>query len=130
MNAFMLWMAGNGIQIFSIVITVMMLYNPIVAIANSAKGDFLNLIYIHVHLFIKILSVFSKFELDEKRLISATTAPRLVYVMLQLAILGLGLWKCSSMGLLPNTTSDWLAFMQPAKLDERTQVSFPVSSLI
>ena len=37
--------------------------------------------------------------------------PKLVYVILQLLTMALGLYKCSSMGLLPTATSDWLAFM-------------------
>jgi hypothetical protein len=39
MNAFMLWMSGNGVQIFSIIITVMMLYNPIKAMLTVNDGS-------------------------------------------------------------------------------------------
>jgi hypothetical protein len=38
--------------------------------------------------------------------------PLAVYVLIQLANLGLGVWKCGQMGLLPTTSSDWLAFME------------------
>ncbi|RKO88571.1 hypothetical protein BDK51DRAFT_27397, partial [Blyttiomyces helicus] len=36
MNAFMLWMSGNSVQIFSILITVMMLWNAIKAVMGTA----------------------------------------------------------------------------------------------
>eukprot|EP00878_Enallax_costatus_P012958 GHUV01013532.1.p2 GENE.GHUV01013532.1~~GHUV01013532.1.p2 ORF type:complete len:118 (+),score=32.41 GHUV01013532.1:206-559(+) len=35
---FMMWMMGNGIQIFSIIMTLSGLASPIMAIANSGKG--------------------------------------------------------------------------------------------
>ena len=41
-----------------------------------------------------------------------TTLPlqKIVYLLCNLLTLGLGLWKCRSMGLLPMGTGDWLAF--------------------
>lgn len=38
MNAFMLYMSGNSVQIFSIGILVMLLLNPLKAIANINSG--------------------------------------------------------------------------------------------
>jgi hypothetical protein len=37
----------------------------------------------------------------------------LVYILGQLVALGLALYKCQSMGLLPTHSSDWLAFIDP-----------------
>lgn len=41
-----------------------------------------------------------------------TTLPlqKIVYLLCNILTLGLGLWKCRSMGLLPTGTGDWLAF--------------------
>lgn len=39
--------------------------------------------------------------------------PKLVFVACQLAGIGIGLYKCWSMGLLPTESSDWLAWRQP-----------------
>ena len=43
---------------------------------------------------------------------SLTSLPlhKLVYILCNLLTLGVGLWKCRSMGLLPTGTGDWLAF--------------------
>lgn len=35
---FMMWMMGNGIQIFSIIMTLSGLATPVMAIVNSGKG--------------------------------------------------------------------------------------------
>ena len=38
MNAFMMYMSGSGVQIFSIMITAMMLYQPVKAILGVQTG--------------------------------------------------------------------------------------------
>ena len=48
--------------------------------------------------------------------------PKLAFVVLQLLIITLGLWKCQSMGLLPNAQSDWLAFLDDKLPMERVLV--------
>ncbi|KAI8822440.1 uncharacterized protein EV422DRAFT_566132 [Fimicolochytrium jonesii] len=108
MNAFMLYMSGNSIQIFSVMVTVMMLINAIKAILNTN-------------------TVFERFSSRPPGTaptgISALLSlpsdplvyPKLVYVLMQCGCLALGVWKCGAMGLLPTTTSDWLAFMEPKK---------------
>jgi hypothetical protein len=110
MNAFMLWMSGSSVQIFSILITSMLLYNPIKSI-------------------LQVNELFNRFEHDEeekKILVSADTGisgllgmsnpfllPKIAFIAVQLLSLGLGVWKMGSMGLLPTSDSDWLAFMKP-----------------
>lgn len=44
MNGFMLYMSGNSIQIFSIMITVMLFFNSIQAVLSSVKGIRIGLI--------------------------------------------------------------------------------------
>ncbi|CAI2183561.1 17170_t:CDS:2 [Funneliformis geosporum] len=92
MNAFMLWMSGNGVQIFSVMITGMLFFQPIKALMG-------------------IDSVFERYESPKTK--PHLMLPKLVYVILQLLTMALGLYKCFSMGLLPTATSDWLAFMEP-----------------
>jgi hypothetical protein len=98
MNAFMLWMSGNSVQIFSILITVMMFYNAIRGILSTSTGKatFLTLVF-------------------EKFTYSGTVDPfkmaKLVHVAMQLLLVALAVWKCSAMGLLPTATSDWIAFL-------------------
>ena len=41
---------------------------------------------------------------------------KLVYMLGNVVCLGLAVYKCQVMGLLPTTTSDWLAFVEPAKV--------------
>ncbi|KAI3631767.1 hypothetical protein MIR68_010240 [Amoeboaphelidium protococcarum] len=92
MNFFMLWMAGSGVQIFSVMITTMMLYNPLKALFGIAE-------------------VFKPFQVAEDK-DSSLLLSRLLYVLCQIAALCLGVWKLNQMGLIPNTTSDFLAFEQ------------------
>jgi hypothetical protein len=111
MNAFMLWMSGNSVQIFSILITSMLLYNPIKSV-------------------LQVNELFDRFEDNEgeerKVDFSADTGisgllgmsnpfllPKIAFVAVQLLSLGLGVWKMGSMGLLPTSASDWLAFLEP-----------------
>ena len=41
---------------------------------------------------------------------------KFVYLLGNLLCLGLAVYKCQGMGLLPTTTSDWLAFVEPQKV--------------
>jgi hypothetical protein len=40
MNAFMLWMSGNGVQIFSVMITGMLFFQPIKALMGIDGGKY------------------------------------------------------------------------------------------
>ncbi|KAG9303724.1 hypothetical protein G9A89_018621 [Geosiphon pyriformis] len=92
MNAFMLWMSGNGVQIFSVMITGMLFFQPIKAL-------------------MAIDSAFERYESQKNK--SQLLWPKVTFILLQLLTMALGLYKCSAMGLLPTATSDWLAFMEP-----------------
>lgn len=41
---------------------------------------------------------------------------KIVFLLGNLATLGLVVYKCSSMGLLPTYASDWLDFVEPAQV--------------
>ncbi|KAL0947579.1 hypothetical protein HGRIS_013668 [Hohenbuehelia grisea] len=95
MQAFMLYMSGGGVQIFSMGIVFMLLLTPFKNFAgmNDAFAPFAP------------SAVPSKAK-------SWTTLPaqKLAYIFCNALTLAVGLWKCRSMGLLPTGTGDWLAF--------------------
>mmetsp|Transcript_17444 Transcript_17444/g.37971 ORF Transcript_17444/g.37971 Transcript_17444/m.37971 type:complete len:167 (+) Transcript_17444:125-625(+) len=94
MLAFMMWMSGNSVQIFSIGITVTALMQPIKAIIGSAQ-------------------VFSRLADKDVDIIM----PRLAFIGLQLGGLAMGLYKLSNMGLLPTHGSDWIEGKVPEALE-------------
>ncbi|AEO68744.1 uncharacterized protein THITE_121508 [Thermothielavioides terrestris NRRL 8126] len=80
MTAIMMYMSGNSLQIFSIMMVYMAFKNPIMGILGTNQA-------------------FERFETDSNRA-----------KIFQLVALALGIWKVNSMGLLPTTRSDWLAW--------------------
>jgi len=80
MNAIMMYMSGNSLQIFSIMMVFMLFKNPIQGLISTNQ-------------------VFTRFETEGTRgrlwMIKAT------YVIMQLVALSLGIWKVNGMGLLP-----------------------------
>eukprot|EP00958_Prasinococcus_capsulatus_P000292 scaffold25_cov287-Prasinococcus_capsulatus_cf.AAC.2 len=91
MMAFMMWMSGSGVQIFSMAITFSAIWPPIKAIYTANKA-------------------FERFE-DPA---NSVLLPKLAFVLVQLAQLGVGAWKLNSMGLLPTKPSDWAGRSLPA----------------
>lgn len=82
MNAFMMYMSGNTLNIFSISTTSMAILSPLTSI-------------------IQVESVFSKLEEVD------TQMAKLIYIALNLVWLAIGMYKMSSMRLLPTTSADW-----------------------
>ena len=80
MNAIMMYMSGNSLQIFSIMMVFMLFKGPIQGLINT---NFM----------------FSKLETDENR--AKLVGVKVVYVFMQLLLLALGIWKVNGMGLLP-----------------------------
>ncbi|KAF8126561.1 hypothetical protein EV363DRAFT_1174177 [Boletus edulis] len=93
MQAFMLYMSGGGVQIFSMGIVLMLLLTPIKNIAgmNTAFAPFSP-------------------TTTSPTPSSALLLQKLTYVICNILTLIVGLWKCRSMGLFPTGTGDWLAF--------------------
>ncbi|ODA77696.1 hypothetical protein RJ55_06298 [Drechmeria coniospora] len=87
MTAIMMYMSGNSLQIFSIMMVFMAFKNPLVGLMNTNQA-------------------FERFETvgDSSKLLQT----KLVYVAMQLVALAVGVWKINAMGLLPTTRSDWL----------------------
>lgn len=88
MNILIMYMSGNSISIFPIMMVGMMLIRPIKAIF-STQATF--------------------------KVIEGTHAAgqKIVFFLGNMANMGLALYKCHSMGLLPTHASDWLAFVEP-----------------
>jgi len=93
MQAFMLYMSGGGVQIFSIGIVFVLLLSPFRNLAG-------------------INEAFAQYAPSSSDLKSITSLflHKIVYILCNLLTLGVGLWKCRSMGLIPVGTGDWLAF--------------------
>lgn len=91
-TAFMLWMSGSSIQIFSIMMTGMALINPLKAISTTNK-------------------TFEKFQNEEG--VDLRLA-KLIFVSLQLLSFFVAVYKTHTMGLLPVTSGDW-TFYIPAR---------------
>jgi ER membrane protein complex subunit 4 len=105
MNAVMMYMSGNSLQIFSIMMVFMLFKGPIQGLIGTNAQ-------------------FVKFETESNK--AQLWGCKGVYVLVQLALLGLGVWKVNAMGLLPyvfffcqvwtvltmnrTTRSDWLAW--------------------
>ncbi|XP_043212970.1 ER membrane protein complex subunit 4-like [Amphibalanus amphitrite] len=96
MNLFIMYMAGDSISIFPIMMIGMMLLRTVKALFS-------------------IQQTFKMIEGDHAIL------QRLVYLIGILAGIALALYKCHSMGLLPTHASDWLAFVEP---QQRVEYAF------
>ncbi|KAG2174915.1 hypothetical protein INT43_005977 [Umbelopsis isabellina] len=106
MNAIMIYMSGNGVQLFSVMITAMLFWNPLKAILSLNQ-------------------TFERFEPTgaaknhpEASLLQA----KATFLAFQLVTIGLGVYKINAMGLLPTTTSDWLAFMPPKQVSDTAAI--------
>lgn len=86
-------MAGNNVQIFSMMIVFMLLQGSVKAILSYSK------------VFTNLETGPAKSWVEDKLIL-----PKLAYCGIQIVLLGLGLYKCNTMGLLPTSQSDWLAF--------------------
>lgn len=80
MNAIMMYMSGNSLQIFSIMMVFMLFKNPFAALLQTNQQ-------------------FARFE--TKRNAGKFWLVKATYVLMNLVALGLGVWKVNGMGLLP-----------------------------
>merc|ERR1712029_1207206 len=84
-------MSGNAVSIFPIMMVVMMAIRPLKT----------------------LFSVNEAFKNTEGNI-----GQKFVFVLGNLANVGLAMYKCHSMGLLPTYASDWLAFADPVERAE------------
>ncbi|KAJ1890053.1 hypothetical protein LPJ66_007699 [Kickxella alabastrina] len=96
MQAFMAWMSGTGVSIFSILITGMILMTPLKSIM-AVQQTFAPLERVH--------------KGGERLDLNLQKA---AFVAINVAGVLFGVYRLAIMGLLPTASSDWLAFI-PAK---------------
>ncbi|KAJ7168378.1 endoplasmic reticulum protein [Mycena crocata] len=94
MQAFMLYMSGGGVQIFSMGIVFMLLLTPFKNLAGINEA----------------FAPFAPSTAKNPKAVTTLLPQKLLYVACNVLTLMVGLWKCRSMGLLPLGTGDWLAF--------------------
>lgn len=118
MQAFMLYMSGGGVQIFSMGIVFMLLFSPFKNVAAINTGMHSptfwlapRVLEIHqTHRYTH--TAFAPFapSRSSSKSFSALFVQKVFYILANMMTLALGLYKCNSMGLLPMGTGDWLAF--------------------
>ncbi|KAF2113174.1 hypothetical protein BDV96DRAFT_548959 [Lophiotrema nucula] len=98
MNAIGMYMTGNTLQIFSIFMVFTLFKTPILAVASIQR-------------------TFAPYETPgtSGRLLGV----KAVYILMNMLMLALGIWKVNGMGLLPTTRSDWLAWEGERTWSER-----------
>ncbi|QLL33061.1 hypothetical protein HG536_0D05820 [Torulaspora globosa] len=94
MNLFMSYMSGTSLQIIPIMTALMLLSGPIKAIFGVRKAF--------------------KPVLGNSATESQITAAMAMYIIFQMVLMFIGLRKLNSMGLIPNTRSDWLSWEKRA----------------
>lgn len=85
-----MWMSGNSIQIFSIIITLTSIATPLKSIVGSGKT----------------FQPFRDGKVDVR-------GPRLLFCLLHFGGMLMGLWKLNKLGLLPTHVSDWIGAPHP-----------------
>lgn len=80
MTAIMMYMSGNSLQIFSIMMVFMAFKNPLMGLVNTNQA-------------------FERFQ--SPSISSQMLQVKFVYVVCQLVALAVGIWKINAMGLLP-----------------------------
>jgi hypothetical protein len=105
MQAFMMYMSGNQLNMFSINVTSMAIISPLTAIFS-------------------IDQVFRKVQHDSTTddANDMLQIPKLIYLALNLAFLCVGLYKMSSMRLLPTTSADWISKIEWKEMIESTSI--------
>ncbi|KAH8895725.1 hypothetical protein GQ53DRAFT_641053 [Thozetella sp. PMI_491] len=103
MTGIMMYMSGNSLQIFSIMMVFMAFKNPITGLLTTNQA-------------------FERFETASNK--GKMIQVKLAYVAMQILALALGVWKVNAMGLLPTTRSDWLLWEA-----QRDPLEFSVAAL-
>jgi ER membrane protein complex subunit 4 len=105
MQAFMMYMSGNQLNMFSINVTSMAIISPLTAIFS-------------------IDQTFRKVQHDNTtdEGTDILQIPKLIYLALNLVFLCIGLYKMSSMRLLPTTSADWISKIEWKQMVESTSI--------
>ena len=105
MQAFMMYMSGNQLNMFSINVTSMAIISPLTAIFS-------------------IDQTFRKVQHDNTtdEGTDVLQIPKLIYLALNLVFLCVGLYKMSSMRLLPTTSADWISKIEWKQMLESSSI--------
>ena len=101
MNAFMMYMSGSQLNMWSITIVSGAIMSPLKSIMS-------------------LHSTFARFEDPSGKV--DLNMPKLVYVILNVIWLGVGLYKMSKMRLLPTMSSDYAGTILWKEMDEITSI--------
>jgi len=93
-----MYMTGNTLQIFSVFMVFTLFKTPVLAVLSLQR-------------------TFAPYETPgtSGRILGA----KVVYILCNMLMLALGIWKVNGMGLLPTTRSDWLAWESERTWSER-----------
>ena len=95
----MFWMSGSGISIFTIMITMQFISNPIKAMTS-------------------VNQTFTPYEHKDINLL----LPKLAFVGINIGLLGMALYKFSIMGVIPVTPNDWAGIISTRSPIQSSQV--------
>lgn len=115
MQAFMLYMSGGGIQIWNLGIVFMLMLGPLQALAKINQGALGVLLAVRRARESSLtqrpaFAPFAPSTAADTKATSTLLLQKLAYLACNLLTIGVGLWKCRSMGLLPAGTADWLPY--------------------
>lgn len=99
MNLIMSYMTGNSLQVIPIMMTLMLLWNPLKSVITETNASF------------------ASFSTNTNKL--QIYLPKLVFVLCHLANMLIGLWKLNKMGLIPNKEADWLSWQVAGEFIEK-----------
>ncbi|SCU86449.1 LAMI_0D02124g1_1 [Lachancea mirantina] len=94
LNMVMSYMSGSSLQIISIMTALMLISNPVKSVVNIRRT---------------FKPVLSNSEVKNEIML-----PMMAFVLFQGLLMAIGVHKLNSMGLIPNTRSDWLFLEKPA----------------
>ncbi|ORY84669.1 hypothetical protein BCR35DRAFT_264859, partial [Leucosporidium creatinivorum] len=112
MQAFMMYMTGGGVQIFSVMSVWFLLKQALSGLVRSFPLSFFPFPFADPLASPSLRALHHDLRHPLFLPARSLTQQKLVFAACQLALLAVGLWKCNSMGLLPTHQSDWLAFQE------------------
>lgn len=121
-TAFMMWMSGSSINIFSIMVTGMVVMNTLKSLFDVNNGtNYDPLLQLDLMQYFPVYPAFD--TVNDGRV--DLTQPKLLYFLGNCISIALAVYKCGSLGLLPTTSADW-TWLLPIK--QSTEYSVFVGS--
>ncbi|KAI0987412.1 hypothetical protein GJ496_006619 [Pomphorhynchus laevis] len=114
MNMFMMWMSGNSLSLFPLMMIVMMLTKPFQAIFTCNST------------FDNELSTFDTSDNDPTAAKHSTLLPKLIFILGNITLTAMVLFKCHMMGILPLYASDWVSYK--GRHQEKSNIALRISS--